>query len=40
MPEVPNSTMSEIINGKKKLNLSIIKKLHEKLNIDGLLETA
>ena len=42
MLEVPNSTMSEIINGKKKLNLSIVKKLHNKLNIDGnfLLETA
>lgn len=42
MLEVPNSTMSEIINGKKKLNLSIVKKLHDKLNIDGnfLLETA
>lgn len=42
MLEVPNSTMSEIINGKKKLNLSIVKKLHQKLNIDGnfLLETA
>lgn len=42
MLEVPNSTMSEIINGKKKLNLSIVKKLHEKLNIDGnfLLESA
>ena len=42
MLEVPNSTMSDIINGKKKLNLSIAKKLHEKLNIDGnfLLEIA
>ncbi len=42
MLEVPNSTMSEIINGKKKPNLSIVKKLHDKLNIDGnfLLETA
>lgn len=40
--EVPNSTMSEIINGKKKLNLSIVKKLHQKLSIDGnfLLESA
>ncbi|WP_414655277.1 helix-turn-helix domain-containing protein [Flavihumibacter sp. UBA7668] len=40
--EVPNSTVSEIINGKKKLNLAIVKKLHEKLKIDGnfLLETA
>lgn len=40
--EVPNSTMSEIVNGKKKLNLSIAKKLHKKLNIDGnfLLEIA
>ncbi len=40
--EVPNSTISEIINGKKRINLSIAKKLHQKLNIDGnfLLETA
>jgi HTH-type transcriptional regulator/antitoxin HigA len=40
--EVPNSTISEIINGKKHINLSIAKKLHQKLNIDGnfLLETA
>ena len=40
--EVPNSTISEIISGKKKVNLPIVKKLHEKLNIDGnfLLETA
>ncbi|GAA4318095.1 helix-turn-helix domain-containing protein [Compostibacter hankyongensis] len=40
--EVPNSTLSEIINGKRKLNLRIVKKLHQKLNIDGnfLLETA
>lgn len=40
--EVPSSTMSEIIKGKKKLNLSIVKKLHQKLSIDGnfLLESA
>jgi len=40
--EVPNSTVSEIIAGKKKPNLSIVKKLHKKLHIDGnfLLETA
>jgi HTH-type transcriptional regulator / antitoxin HigA len=40
--EVPNSTLSEIINGKKKINLSIAKKIHQKLNIDGnfLLEIA
>jgi HTH-type transcriptional regulator / antitoxin HigA len=40
--EVPNSTISEIINGKKPINLSIAKKLHQKLNIDGnfLLEIA
>jgi HTH-type transcriptional regulator/antitoxin HigA len=39
---VPNSTVSEIINGRKRINLNIAKKLHEKLNIDGnfLLETA
>ena len=33
--EIPNSTLSEIMNGKKKINLSIAKKLHQKLNIDG-----
>ena len=33
--EIPNSTLSEIINGKRKINLSIAKKLHQKLNIDG-----
>jgi HTH-type transcriptional regulator/antitoxin HigA len=40
--EVPNSTVSEIISGKKRINLSIAKKLHQKLNIDGnfILETA
>lgn len=40
--EIPNSTLSEIMNGKKKLNMSIARKLHQKLNIDGnvLLEVA
>lgn len=40
--EIPNSTLSEIMNGKKKINLAIAKKLHQKLNIDGnfLLEVA
>ena len=40
--EIPNSTLSEIMNGKKKINLSIAKKLHQKLKIDGnfILETA
>jgi HTH-type transcriptional regulator / antitoxin HigA len=33
--EVPDSTLSDIINGKKKINLTIAKKLHEKLKIDG-----
>lgn len=39
--EIPNSTLSSILNGKKKINLSIAKKLHSKLHIDGnlLLET-
>ncbi len=37
-----NSTMSEIISGKRKANLTVLKKLCEKLHIDGnfLLETA
>lgn len=40
--EIPNSTLSEIMNGKKKINLSIAKKLHEKLKMDGnfILEVA
>ena len=40
--EIPNSTLSEIMNGKKKINLSIAKKLHDKLKIDGnfILEVA
>ncbi len=33
--EIPNSTLSDIMNGKKKINLSIAKKLHQKLNVDG-----
>lgn len=33
--EIPNSTLSELMNGKKRINLSIAKKLHEKLHIDG-----
>ena len=33
--EIPNSTLSEIMNGKKKINLTIAKKLHQKLKIDG-----
>lgn len=40
--EIPNSTLSEIMNGKKKINLAIARKLHQKLKIDGnfLLEVA
>lgn len=33
--EIPNSTLSEIMNKKKRINLSIAKKLHQKLKIDG-----
>ena len=33
--EIPNSTLSEIMNGKKKINIAIAKKLHQKLQIDG-----
>ena len=33
--EVSNSALSEILNGKRPLNLTIAKKLHQKLNIDG-----
>lgn len=40
--EIPNSTLSEIMSGKKKINLAIARKLHQKLKIDGnfLLEVA
>ncbi|EHQ27198.1 helix-turn-helix domain-containing protein [Mucilaginibacter paludis] len=39
--EIPNSTLSSILNGKKKINMGIAKKLHSKLHIDGnlILET-
>lgn len=33
--EIPNSTLSEIMNGKKKINIAIAKKLHQRLKIDG-----
>jgi len=33
--QIPNSTLSEIMNGKKRINLAIAKKLHQKLHIDG-----
>ena len=33
--EIPNSTLTEIMKGKKNINMSIAKKLHNKLNIDG-----
>jgi len=32
---ISNSAMSDFINGKKKPNLTIVIKLHEKLKIDG-----
>ena len=40
--EIPNSTLSDLLSGKKKINLSIARKLHHKLKIDGnfLLEVA
>jgi HTH-type transcriptional regulator/antitoxin HigA len=40
--EIPNSTLSEIISGKRKINLSIAKKMHKKLKVDGnfILEVA
>ena len=40
--EIPNSTLSDIINGKKRINLTIAKKLHQKLQMDGnfILEVA
>ena len=33
--EISNSALSEILNGKKKLNMNIAKKIHQKLKIDG-----
>ena len=33
--QIPNSTLSEIMNGKKRINLAIAKKLHKILHIDG-----
>jgi HTH-type transcriptional regulator / antitoxin HigA len=33
--EIPNSTLSDILNGKRKININIAKKLHDKLLIDG-----
>lgn len=32
---VPNSTLSEIMNGKRTINLKIAKNMHERLKIDG-----
>jgi HTH-type transcriptional regulator/antitoxin HigA len=32
---ISNSALSEILSGKKKINLSIARKLHDKLNFDG-----
>lgn len=32
---VPNSTLSEIMNGKRRINLKIARKMHDKLKIDG-----
>ena len=33
--EIPNSTLSSILSGKKKININIAKKLHSKLHLDG-----
>jgi HTH-type transcriptional regulator/antitoxin HigA len=33
--EISNSTLSEILNGKRSINLKIAKKLHEKCMVDG-----
>jgi|SRR4030095_1367882 len=33
--EISNSALSEILSGKKKLNINIAKKIHQKLKIDG-----
>jgi HTH-type transcriptional regulator / antitoxin HigA len=33
--EISNSTLSEILNGKRSINLKIAKKLHDKFMIDG-----
>jgi HTH-type transcriptional regulator/antitoxin HigA len=33
--DVPDSTLSGILNGKRKLNLDLAKKLHSKFHVDG-----
>ncbi len=33
--EISNSALSDIMNGKKKINIAIAKKLHQKLKLDG-----
>ena len=33
--EISNSTLSEILNGKRSINLKIAKRLHDKFMIDG-----
>ena len=33
--EISNSALSEILSGKKKINIRIASKIHEKLKIDG-----
>ena len=33
--EISNSALSEILSGKKKLNINIAKKIHQVLKIDG-----
>jgi HTH-type transcriptional regulator/antitoxin HigA len=41
MLEISDSVLSEILHGKKKINLNIARKIHNKLHIDGnlILET-
>jgi HTH-type transcriptional regulator / antitoxin HigA len=33
--EIPASRLSEVLNGKRKINLDLAKRLHERLNIDA-----
>ena len=33
--ETPEPRISDLLNGKTKLNLTLVKKLHKKLHIDG-----
>ncbi len=35
MLEIPNSTLSGLLSGKRKINIGLARKMHEKFKIDG-----